>query len=272
MFDTHAALTLCAAAVAITLGICTVELLSLRTEFRQYGLFGYAYARVNMAGSPFARMLNFLNHPRCFVGILLPMRLGAAIFTAFFALVYGEIQLPSLLILTGTTWIIHHRCKLGLDGSDAIALIIVTALAIASLYPSGDIIRRAALVFIAGQTVLAYVTAGIFKLMSPTWMQGDALVKVISVETYGSPWLARHLQKYPRFSKLANWGVVFAESAFFVVLFFPPEILLVCLALGVCFHLACGLVMGLNTFVWAFLAGYPAIIWVNGQLYDYLMR
>ena len=36
--------------------------------------------------------------------------------------------------------------------------------------------------------------------------------------------------------------------------------------IGIGFHLGCGIVMGLNSFVWAFGATYPAVVLTNGLI------
>jgi hypothetical protein len=41
-------------------------------------------------------------------------------------------------------------------------------------------------------------------------------------------------------------------------------VLLALLGMGVGFHLGCGLVMGLNRFLWAFTATYPAVFYLHG--------
>jgi hypothetical protein len=53
-------------------------------------------------------------------------------------------------------------------------------------------------------------------------------------------------------------------------LFAPRPIFLCALAAMLVFHIACAVTMGLNTFVWAFAACYPAVLWSWQYLADTL--
>jgi hypothetical protein len=57
----------------------------------------------------------------------------------------------------------------------------------------------------------------------------------------------------------AAWSVIAFESLFRLAILAGPKGALVFLGIGVVFHLANAAVMGLNNFVWAFTATYPAV-------------
>jgi hypothetical protein len=67
----------------------------------------------------------------------------------------------------------------------------------------------------------------------------------------GEPQLRRRLA--------TAWSVIAFESLFPLAILAGPKGALVFLGIGVMFHLANAAVMGLNNFVWAFTATYPAV-------------
>jgi hypothetical protein len=66
----------------------------------------------------------------------------------------------------------------------------------------------------------------------------------------------------------ASWLVIVFECAFPLVLWVRPQGAALLLACGLAFHLCNALVLGLNRFLWAWLAGYPALLFWSGQLFD----
>jgi uncharacterized membrane protein (DUF485 family) len=70
------------------------------------------------------------------------------------------------------------------------------------------------------------------------------------------------LSEHSALARAATLAVLAWECAFPLVLVLPAPFAYVMLALGVLFHVTNAVVMGLNTFVWSFVATYPAVIWV----------
>jgi hypothetical protein len=159
--------------------------------------------------------------------------------------------------------ILSFRNIAGNDGSDQMNSVICIALFAA--YISADaFIMRAALVFIASQSVLAYVVAGVAKMFSPKWRNGLAVYQIMNTQTYGHEGVARYLAKTPKaFNCLLCWNVMLFESLFFLVLFVPAPYFVVFLVWGVAFHIYNAGTMGLNNFLWAFVSTYPAITFLN---------
>jgi hypothetical protein len=63
-------------------------------------------------------------------------------------------------------------------------------------------------------------------------------------------------------------ALVLWESGFVIALIAPRPVLWMMLAAGLVFHLSCAWVMGLNTFLWAFAAGYPCVIFANREIHS----
>jgi hypothetical protein len=164
------------------------------------------------------------------------------------------------LVALGTSMLIL-RTTFGLDGADQLVLIAFTTLALVSVHPSAVAVQLG-LWFIALQSCLAYFTAGIYKVTSRTWWDGSALTGVLGTLSYGNRSLAGWFQRHGRTALWCSRLFCASEAAFPLVLLCPPGWLPYFLAWGVVFHVSCAVIMGLNDFVWAFVATYPAIAYV----------
>ncbi|MEU5975977.1 hypothetical protein [Streptomyces sp. NPDC047315] len=186
----------------------------------------------------------------------------------------GHTERTLLLAVLASTGITGHirNGGLGMDGSDHLSTVNFTT-ALLDKFPGntkGD--RTAVLCSLALQSALAYSTSGLVKLTSPTWRSGDAITGVLRTKTYGDRDLFSLVQGRPALAKAMAWSVIVAETAFPVVLVLPPRAARACFAAGVVFHLANGRYMGLNRFLWAFTATYPAVDFARGRLRAALPR
>jgi hypothetical protein len=156
----------------------------------------------------------------------------------------------------------------GGDGADQMAsIVLIATVLVAPAFP-GDLRVALGVGFIAAQAILAYLTSGIAKLISPVWRNGTGLAGILSTVDHGTPALGRWLARHPAFSTLASWGTIAFECAFILVLVLPPPAAAVMLLAGVLFHAACALFMGLNSFLWAFPATYPCLWFAAGLIRD----
>ena len=113
--------------------------------------------------------------------------------------------------------------------------------------------------FITAQTCLCYLTSGMGKVISPVWRKGTAIRGILNTATYANTLAARVLRHRNVPVWPASWAVIIFELSFPLVLVAPTRLMFVLLVLGIIFHLGNALVMGLNTFLWTFLAAYPAV-------------
>lgn len=167
-----------------------------------------------------------------------------------------------VIVSAGVNW----RRRVGGDGASQMTMLVLTASALDFTFqPIGHCCRAAAF-FITAQACLSYIVAGIAKVISGLWRSGDALRNVLDTNTFGSIWLSGILRTHPSLAQFLNWSVVTGEVAFSLVLFAPKPVRLGMLGAGVAFHLVNAVAMGLNDFLWAFLATYPCIYWVATQI------
>ncbi len=178
----------------------------------------------------------------------------------------GSLRAFLTIVVAVTTVAIALRSPFGLDGADQMAMFIFATLALVRLLPR-PVVEVAFIWTLTLQSCLAYFTAGIAKLVSPIWRSGAAIAGISSTRMYGSEAAARLVHGRPGLGFVLAWSVILMECLFPLALIAPLPIALVILASGAVFHIISGVVMGLNTFIWSFVATYPAILWCHAQLH-----
>jgi hypothetical protein len=167
---------------------------------------------------------------------------------------------PALVALAALHLVVLARSGFGGDGADQMTSIIVVPCAAAICL--GDRGRAAALTFIAAQLVLSYVTAGVSKLRGREWRDGTGIAGILATDTYGHAVIGRWVANHRTVGPLLSWTVILWESTTPALFLLPATGVAAALAVGVCFHLTNAIVLGLNTFLWSFVAAYPALLWL----------
>lgn len=163
---------------------------------------------------------------------------------------------PSLAALL---WIKSHRSVYGSDGSDQVAMLSATVCSAAHLPFLRDREQQVLIAFLGAQSILSYTVAGIAKLISPLWRDGSALTGILRTRTYGDRDLHRLLSRRPYLAKHTARTVSVLETAAPLLLVLPDRIRRVGIGLMGSFHVVNARYMGLNRFLWAFVATYPAV-------------
>ncbi|MFC5864143.1 hypothetical protein ACFPT7_17685 [Acidicapsa dinghuensis] len=267
-------------AVNLTVRLCCIgrainlaELVVARSERRTGGMLNWKIAGLILNAQPagvsrirasrIARLSGAVNK-RC-VGM------SSSVFNWLLwieaAVILGLFLFPAVLILKVIVvlclLIEMKRHYFSVDGSDEMTLLCLTATCLAGF---GDSNRYVAF-FLAAELALAYTTAGAYKAASPFWQKGKALLHITRTKAFGHKQVSKLLHRYPLLSRYSELALVLWESGFLIALIAPRPVLWGILAAGVIFHLSCAGVMGLNTFLWAFSAGYPCVIFANEQLH-----
>jgi hypothetical protein len=247
--------------------ICLAELALARRERRPGGMLNWAVAGLVLDETPsrflsLARLRSFVW--KSFVGM------SPSLFTCLLwidaGVVLGLFFWPATLALRAAAAILllieMKRHYFSVDGSDEMMLLCLVATSLAGF---GDSNRYVAF-FLAAELVLAYTTAGAYKASSPFWQKGKALLCITRTRAFGHPRISKLLHRYPLLTHSSELALLLWESGFIVALIAPRPVLWMILAAGLVFHLSCALVMGLNTFLWAFAAGYPCVIFANQEI------
>jgi hypothetical protein len=209
-------------------------------------------------------------------GVLGLFLLRSLAFLALFILSVFDVghQLIAVTVTLFSSCLIMSRQSYGGEGSDHILLVSLVPLFIHFVGPKSLLVSQICLYFIALQSCVSYVTSGTAKLISHSWMSGNALHLIMGVESFGYLPLSKFLQNKIGLSKMLSWSVITLECSFLLVLFLPPDALYVILSFSVLMHVSIAFFMGLNIFPWTFIATYPAIIFTHYQMHqnlDFLM-
>lgn len=159
----------------------------------------------------------------------------------------------------------------GSDGAGKIALVAAVGLIlqVAGLLTGVHDLLLAGVLWTGGQLAVAYFAAGASKALLAPWRNGQAVRGALTSYTAGHRWTAAAL----RGDKLAlalGWAIILAEIAFPLALFAPLPAMLSALGAMFLLHLGIAVIMGLNTYPWAFLAAYPSALllhqWIGRAL------
>jgi hypothetical protein len=243
--------------IALAVALQTLELLQLRRSLADDGVWRWSTLRTEHAvlSAPLRGLLRLALPYRAFMA-LLGLRLTAAL--ALCAVSRWEL----LLFLWFTQIASGARFRGAFNGgSDAMTSLILMALSFAALTRPEPLGAKAGLAYIAVQLTLSYVIAGLTKLKEPSWRDGSALGGFLSEPCYAAPrWAALFAAPGLR-RPLA--GLVIGFECSFPAAWLDSRLCLLLMAAGAGFHLVNCYVFGLNRFVFAWLAAYPALLFCS---------
>ncbi|HXB40845.1 MAG TPA: hypothetical protein VNZ49_09910 [Bacteroidia bacterium] len=97
------------------------------------------------------------------------------------------------------------------------------------------------------QVILVYAVSAIYKLMSPEWINGNALYRILSVSEYSLPFIQNHIDSLSGFLKVCTW-LALLYQLLFPLLIFNRRIKNYLLIGGLVLHSGIALAMGLLNF------------------------
>jgi hypothetical protein len=244
----------------LSLIVQTCEFLRLREPLGERGVWAWPIQRNDPAYGPAAirRFFSFISRDGVHRWHLI-LRLPAA---AAMMLSGSSLALALFLFAGNLLLLIRWRGAFN-GGSDAMTMVVLTGLLLAGgLGALGQAAAgwHAALIYVALHAVSSYFVSGWIKLLNPDWRSGRALPLFLDDGIYGPPPPASPLRR-PLVAKLGSWGFILWECAAPIALLDTRLALGFC-AIGLAFH---GLVFwyfGLNRFVFAWAATYPAIVYL----------
>jgi len=266
-YDSEIALRAIALIAGIGVSISGLEDLAMLKCFSDQGLLSWEVNRLENRWStlgPLSTLMNRLISFRCFRFVLLARMLSAVLVAAVASV--SSLNPTLLFVVFASSAILSLRSRYGLDGAHQMWLVLFGSLFLAHIRPPGDIARVAALWFIAIQTGLSYFVAGAYKTVSRSWWNGQGLIGVLGTITYGNNTLYKLVTGHLLIARLVSWAIMVFECSFWFVFVGDTRIVPFMLALGVIFHVGVALTMGLNDFLLAFPAAYPAVVYcVSGS-------
>jgi hypothetical protein len=253
---------------AVAVFLTAIELLLVRSELRDGGVLDWRLLSRRSPGSWLDRLVRtfavsrVLDYPGVMVLALIDLA-AAAVMVIEPRLIVGP--LFCLVIHIG----LSKRLYPSVDGSDDMLVVILGVAVLRTLTPDPDV-QLAAVLFLAGQSALSYLTSGLSKSQARSWWNGSGLYGILTTRSYGAPHVARLVAAYPAITRALGPLTIVWECAFPLAILAGPGPTLVLVAIAASFHLACGFVMGLTAFTWAFGAALPAVVYTSYWLADHL--
>jgi hypothetical protein len=241
-----------------------VELFVARHEFAPGGfldwsMIGILSPRTRTPLGSFVRRSFRRISRRAFLGIIVADTSAAA------ALLVWPASVPLIAVALVLQVALLKRHHLSIDGSDQMTFVVLLACCLGRL-GGNPVGVRAAVTFLAAELSLSYLVAGAYKAKSPYWQSGHAFAMLVQTRMYGHRTAAHLVRRHPVLGHMAAFSVVVWESLFLLALTAPPPVAVGILVVGAGFHAGCGIIMGLNRFLWAFVASYSAFLCTNSAI------
>lgn len=260
---TCADLVQCLACIPVIINVAQV--LYKRRQYSTDGLYNYEVLKTTYRWLVQGWLAILLHPVLRYPGYLYLLAIQAL--AAFLLLSHLVVTWSLVLILL--ILVIHLLSRLreqfGINGSDQMQVIIFTCLAIFYLSPD-PLVKQCCMLFICFQTFLAYFTGGAAKLLSAVWRGGTAVASILNTKSYGMAAFSHVLLEHAFLARLLCWSTIIFECMFPLLALTDLRVCLFLLFAGCLFHIATALCMGLNDFVWTFIATYPAVLYTTSAL------
>lgn len=245
---------------ALAIVIATLEQLLHSRVVRDGGLMSWSTGQVARRWTSHVRTLPVLDRilaDRPFL-LLLSIR-GALAFLLIFCavpLTLGAVGWAAVLVVSLLSFL---RTPYGADGADQMLIVIAATLTVANLDRGSGSLAVVAGQFLTLQVLLAYASSGVAKVLSPLWRKGNAVSSILLTRTYGHQRLGQWLGSRPLRGRVVSWSTIVFECGFPLAAIIDERVLAVWLLCGLFFHVGIAASMGLNTFLFAFVACYPTV-------------
>lgn len=193
--------------------------------------------------------------------------LGAILISVLFV-IRPVFSLSALLILSSLMLGLRFRGVFN-GGSDYMTMTQLIGASIALARPNDASTIKVGLFYIAIQTTLSYFIAGVVKLRSPAWRSGFALNVFLNHSNYAVPNTLKRWSHHPALNQAFAWMVISWETTFPIIWLSSLTqgkgeavgLTIAYLSVGFLFHLGNFVAFGINRFVFAWLASYPALFY-----------
>ncbi|MCW8133847.1 MAG: hypothetical protein KIS92_26100 [Planctomycetota bacterium] len=250
----------CARLIAFAVLLQALELFQLRRAFAHGGIWTWEVLRDEFAifpGIVRAPLGLFLGYPRFLFVIFAQTALAVSV------LIEPREHPAVFLGLLAATALVSLRWRGSFNGgADYMTVLVLLALSVEACFRGHAAVRHGCLWYVAVQTALSYAMAGAVKLRNAGWRSGRALARFLSGPPYEPPEACAALARRPGLMRMSSWGIMLFEVSFPLGLTSPTACAGV-LAAALVFHLLNVAVFGLNRFVFAWLAAYPALLYCS---------
>lgn len=194
--------------------------------------------------------------PRAFPFIA-PLHFVASLFLCLLPMGWDAFAALSVIAATNALLILRSSA----DGGDKMAMVVTYGLLLQMLgtISAQPLLFLAGLLWVGGQLTISYATSGLSKLFLADWRNAAVPRQALSSFSYGNR-TTQALMRYPVAALMLAWGIILIESLFPLALFAPLPVLIAALGGMALLHLSIAFAMGLNTYVFAFIAAYPSVV------------
>jgi hypothetical protein len=252
------------AGAGIVLG--TIELWQLRPVAADDGVWRWQTLRgeLDALSRPLGALLGWLLRPRRFAAVLVLRAIAAVALVAGAAVPAIARVAPPLLLATQLLVQLRWRGSFN-GGSDFMTLAVLCALTVAGLGGARPQVALGCVLYIAVQAATSYFLAGVAKLRRPSWRDGRAPAFFAAHTVFAAPPAPRALFASRAGALTLAWLTLAFECGFPLALL-VPSLTVPWLAIGLAFHAGNAWVFGLNRFLFAWAATWPAV-WYASQLH-----
>lgn len=269
----HAAISLISIIASLGIALSASEELATRRTYADGGLLSWSVLGVTRRRSHASWIpLDRLFDSRVYTATI-AAKLAAAVTLVAVVLALPDARLLAAVLtsaILALLLLMNARTSYGLDGADHMYLVLFLGLAVYQVMPAGSIASLVGILYIAAQSGISYLIAGIAKIFGASWRDGTAISGIMTTKIYGHTIAAARLQGRPALGRLLCWLVIAFEIMFVASLIAGPRAMWAMLAVGVLFHASTALLMGLNSFFFAFVATYPAIVVLNELVHRFV--
>ncbi|SRR5713226_2629303 len=265
--DAAPALQFTTVIAAVGVIVAALEDLSSIQHFSDNGILSWEIIQLESRWSATGRRAAiahyFLSFPR-FKHVLMARLVSASVLAVLG--LFGIVVPLLLFLVLLSTLTLSIRSFYGQDGAQQMNLVVFGALFLSALVPPNGVARTSCLWFIGLQAGLSYLISGANKAISSRWRDGTGLVGVLGTSIYGHRSAYTFLSDRPVLAGILSWTVIVFECGFCTVFLVGYKYQLAILAAGALFHASTAILMGLNGFFFAWLATYPAVLYIAGGL------
>lgn len=242
--------------LAFALTLQTIEFLLIRSTFSNTGIWQSQILKTDIEIFPnFIQTLlsNLLAYDKFIYIIWLRLLLSILLFCISSPIIYSLIIFIALLIS------LRWRGTFN-GGSDYMTLIVLIAMFIASL-SSNPKFQNASVYYLCFQVASSYFLAGLVKVKNKDWRTGKALKAFLQNTIYRDNKVTSYLIGSNKLLRL--FGIItIAWELSFPLAFVNYNFAIVYLSVGFLFHLANAYLLGLNRFLFIWVATYPAVLYL----------
>ena len=248
--------------IAVAVILQSIELLQIRFAFRCDGIWSWSNLRRDFEEFPrwilwvLDQTLRDDRFPFLLVSRIL-FALSVFMIPNFFTIAYLCI---SHLLVCG-----RFRGTFN-GGSDYMTTVVLSGVFLGRAFAGHDAVWiSVSLAYVGLQLSLSYFIAGISKLKKRNWRSGKALRVFFQSEYYGVPKAMRKrvARSGSNLFLIALSAGMIAFECLFPAALVSPSVCTVFIAVALIFQLGNAWIFGLNRFLWAWGAAYPALVWCS---------